>query len=113
MQQYPQAGLAEDAFAEVTRAFEDNFASGEEVGAAVCVYHRGRPVVDLWGGWADPDHTDPWRADTLAVLASPTKALVTAAFLHLWEKQGLDLDESVAVHWPEFATHGKATVTPA
>lgn len=112
MQRHPQAGLTEDTFAEVKHAFEDNFASGEEVGAAVCVYHQGRPVVDLWGGWADPDQTDPWRADTLAVLASPTKALVTAAFLHLWEEQGLDLDEPVAAHWPEFAAHGKATITP-
>ncbi|MEU9164287.1 serine hydrolase domain-containing protein [Streptomyces sp. NPDC048424] len=112
MQRYPQAGRAEDAFTDVVRAFEENFASGEEVGAAVCVYHRGRPVVDLWGGWADPERTDPWRADTLAVLASPTKALVTAAFLHLWEEQGLDLDEPVAAHWPEFAAHGKAAITP-
>ncbi|MEW2587029.1 serine hydrolase domain-containing protein [Streptomyces virginiae] len=112
MQQYPQAGLAEDAFADVARAFEENFAAGEEVGAAVCVYHRGRPVVDLWAGWSDPDRSDPWRAGTVGVLASPTKALVTAAFLHLWQEQGLDLDEPVAVHWPEFAANGKAAITP-
>ncbi|KJK50534.1 serine hydrolase domain-containing protein, partial [Streptomyces sp. NRRL F-4428] len=100
MQHHPLAGLAEDAFGEVARVFEENFTAGEELGAAVGVYHRGRPVVDLWGGWADPGRTDPWRADTLAVLASPTKALVTAAFLHLADRQRLDLDEPVAAHWP-------------
>ncbi|KOV01064.1 esterase [Streptomyces sp. XY533] len=104
--------MAEDAFADVARAFEENFAAGEEVGAAVCVYHRGRPVVDLWAGWSDPDRADPWRAGTVGVLASPTKALVTAAFLHLWQEQGLDLDEPVAAHWPEFAANGKAAITP-
>ncbi|NXY97066.1 beta-lactamase family protein [Streptomyces sp. BR123] len=104
--------FVDDAFAEVARAFEENFAAGAEVGAAVCVYHRGRPVVDLWAGWADPDRTDPWRAGTLGVLASPTKALVTAAFLHLAERDGLDLDEPVAEVWPEFAAHGKAGITP-
>ncbi|MGW2041466.1 serine hydrolase domain-containing protein [Streptomyces virginiae] len=112
MHEYPQAGLAADAFGEVAAVFEENFTAGEELGAAVGVYHRGRPVVDLWGGWADPARTDPWRSDTLAVLASPTKALVTAAYLHLVDRQRLDLDEPVAAHWPEFAANGKAAITP-
>ncbi|MFD0267530.1 serine hydrolase domain-containing protein [Streptomyces sp. NPDC127106] len=112
MQQYPQAGTVEDGFDEVGRVFAENFADGEELGAAVCVYYRGRAVVDVWGGWAGPERADPWRRDTLAVLASPTKALVTAAFLHLVEQEGLDLDEPVGVVWPEFGEHGKGSITP-
>ena len=41
-------------------------------GAAVCVYHRGECVVDLWGGHRDAEGT-PWSQDTMAPLfdASP------------------------------------------
>ncbi|BAL90287.1 putative carboxylesterase [Actinoplanes missouriensis 431] len=103
--------ITEPAFAGVRRAFDENFAAGDEVGAAVCVYHRGRPVVDLWDGHADAERTDPWRPDTLAVLASPTKALVTGALLHLAERGVVDLDAPIARYWPEFAAHGKDRVT--
>ncbi|MEU3950500.1 serine hydrolase domain-containing protein [Streptomyces sp. NPDC029526] len=112
MHDYPHAGTTDGAFAEVDRAFHHNFATGTEVGAAVCVYHRGRPVVDLWAGWADPDHHNPWTPDTLTVLASPTKALATTALLHLADRHPLDLDTPIAAHWPEFARHGKDGITP-
>ncbi len=92
-------------------AFRANFASGAEVGAAVCVYHQGKPVVDLWGGFADAAGTDPWRADTLGVLASPTKSLVTGAALRLVDRGVLDLDIPIARYWPEFGAHGKDRIT--
>lgn len=111
VQDFPWAGTVEPPFAEVGDAFLANFAAGAEVGAGVCVYHRGRPVVDLWGGFADEAATDPWRPDTLAVLASPTKALVTGAALLLVDRGVLDLDAPVAEHWPEFAAEGKAGIT--
>jgi len=41
-------------FERVRDAFAGNFERNGDVGAAVCVYHRGRKVVDLWGGLADP-----------------------------------------------------------
>ncbi|WP_053708050.1 serine hydrolase domain-containing protein [Streptomyces sp. NRRL B-3648] len=107
----PHDGSCDSAFAEVARVFRRHFADGEEIGAAVCVYHRGRPVVDLWGGFADPGRTDPWRASTLSVLASPTKALVTAAALLLVDRGVLELDRPIADHWPEFAAHGKEKIT--
>jgi CubicO group peptidase (beta-lactamase class C family) len=95
----------------VVRAFSENFDSGAEVGAGVCVYHRGRPVVDIWGGFADEARTDPWRPETLGILASPTKALVTGAALLLVDRGLLELDAPVAEYWPEFAAHGKAGIT--
>ncbi|MFJ4524563.1 serine hydrolase domain-containing protein [Streptomyces sp. NPDC088810] len=107
----PRGGWAADGFAGVAEAFEANFAAGAEVGAGVCVYHRGEPVVDLWGGFADEDRVDPWRPDTLGVLASPTKALVAVSALRLVDQGLLDLDAPVARYWPEFAAHGKAGIT--
>src|ERR1700678_1127444 len=46
-------GWTAPGFEEVRQAFEANFDRGSEVGAAFGAYHRGRKVVDLWGGIAD------------------------------------------------------------
>src|SRR5215813_1852650 len=97
-------------FAPVRDAFAENFASRGEVGAAVCVYHRGRPVVDLWGGIADPATGRPWRRDTLVLVYSMTKG-VSAVCAHLLVERGLlDLDAPVARYWPEFAAEGKGAI---
>ncbi|MGO9354815.1 MAG: serine hydrolase, partial [Mycobacterium sp.] len=46
--------------------------AGTDGGAAVAVYHRGRLVVDLWGGVRGLDRV-PWTRDTLAMCWSTTK----------------------------------------
>jgi CubicO group peptidase (beta-lactamase class C family) len=79
-------------------------------GAAVCVYHRGRKVVDLWAGVRDEDGR-PWRADTLAMSFSTTKGVVATALHVLADRGLLDYDDPVAKHWPEFAQNGKKHVT--
>ena len=38
----------------------------------VCVYHRGEPVIDMWGGHRTDDHF--WEPDTVAMCFSTTKA---------------------------------------
>ncbi len=108
---FPQAGTTEPSFTDVAQAFRLNFELGAEVGAGVCVYHRGRPVVDLWGGFANEAHTDPWRPDTMCILASPTKGLVAGAALLLVDRGLLDLDAPLAQHWPEFGAQGKEAIT--
>ncbi|SDO78404.1 Beta-lactamase [Actinacidiphila guanduensis] len=63
-------------------AFEANFRRGGDIGAAVCVYRDGRPVVDLWGGLADTGTGRPWEPDMLQLVHSATKGpLATAAHL--------------------------------
>jgi CubicO group peptidase (beta-lactamase class C family) len=97
-------------FEPVRDAFAANFAERGEVGAAVAVYHRGRPVVDLWGGVADPASGRRWRDDTLVLVYSMTKG-VSAACAHLLVERGrLDLEAPVARYWPEFAAQGKASI---
>ena len=79
-------------------------------GASVAVYHRGRLVVDLWGGVRGPDGA-PWTRDTLAMCWSTTKG-VTATCAHVLADRGeLDYDERVATYWPEFAQNGKGDIT--
>jgi CubicO group peptidase (beta-lactamase class C family) len=97
-------------FEPVREAFKANFARHGDIGAAVCVYRDGRPVVDLWGGVADPDSGRPWVRDTLQLVYSATKG-ATATAAHLLAQRGaLDLDAPVAEYWPEFAANGKAEI---
>lgn len=100
-------------FEPVRDAFAANFAAGTEVGAAFAVYHRGRPVVDLWGGVADVATGRPWQEDTVVLVFSTTKG-ATAACAHLLAARGqLDVEAPVARWWPEFAAAGKERVTVA
>ena len=79
-------------------------------GAAVCVYHRGRCVVDLWGGTRNRDG-DAWRSDTMAPSFSTTKG-VASTLVHIMVDRGLlDYDARVSKYWPEFARAGKARIT--
>src|SRR5215470_16881904 len=94
----------------VARALERQLRRGPRGGAAVCVYHHGEKVVDIWGGVKDAAGT-PWQADTMSVSFSTTKG-VTATALHMLVDRGLlDYDDPVAKYWPEFASAGKERVT--
>ncbi len=100
-------GECEARFERVKRAFADNFVGAGEVGAAVAVTLDGRPVVDLWGGYADSRRSRRWERDTLVNVYSTTKG-ITAICAHRLADQGkLDLDAAVAKYWPEFAQAGK------
>ncbi len=103
-------GDVEPGFEGVAEAFRTNFEEHGDVGAAVCVYHRGRPLVDLWGGLADREASRPWQRDTLQLVFSTTKG-IAATCIHLLVERGvLDLDTPVARYWPEFAASGKAEI---
>ncbi|MFJ8751101.1 serine hydrolase domain-containing protein [Streptomyces sp. NPDC102441] len=103
-------GHCDDRFAAVRDAFAANFAERDELGAAVTVLLDGRPVVDLWGGWADGERTRPWERDTVVNVWSTTKG-PTALCAHVLVDRGLlDLDAPVADYWPEFAAAGKESV---
>lgn len=104
------SGTSEPGYGRVAEAFA-RVVEPTLGGAAVAVYRDGRPVVDLWGGNADPVTGKPWVEDTTAVVFSCSKGLLTiATYLevgHGW----LDLDEPVVSSWPEYAAGGKAHTT--
>ena len=79
-------------------------------GASLAVYHRGRLVVDLWGG-VRTGGGDPWGRDTLAMCWSTTKGVVATCAHVLADRGQLDYDERVATYWPEFAQNGKGDIT--
>jgi CubicO group peptidase (beta-lactamase class C family) len=103
-------GHVHPEFWRVARALARQLRRSRRGGAAVCVYHRGDCVVDIWGGSTDAAGT-PWQADTMSVSFSTTKG-VTATALHILVDRGLlDYDDPVAKYWPEFAQAGKERIT--
>ena len=92
-------------------AFEQNFAQGKEVGAAVAAWVDGELVVNLWAGTADAAGTRPWRVDTLGTVLSGTKGLTSTCVHQLVERGELDLDAPIARYWPEFGQAGKEEIT--
>ena len=107
------AGTCDAKFTNVADAFRNNFSERREVGASVCVSYQGRPVVDLWGGIADPKTGRAWERDTVSIVFSCTKG-ATALCAHMLAEEGrLDLYEDVARLWPDFAQGGKEGTTTA
>jgi CubicO group peptidase (beta-lactamase class C family) len=109
-------GTVAPGFEAVRRAFAANFELDgpyREVGAAIAVYHRGRPVADLWGGVADRAGARPWARDTLINVWSATKGATATAVARLVDQGRLSYADKVSGVWPEFAAAGKAEITVA
>jgi len=104
-------GHCEPGFEAVKDQFRKNFTLDNEIGASVSMVHQGKTVVDLWAGIADKKSEQAWSKDTIATIFSGTKALSALVILRLVEQGQLTLDAPIANYWPEFATHGKSTIT--
>ena len=105
------SGHCDPSFERVREAFANNFARLGERGGAVALCLDGRPVVDLWGGWADVARTRPWTRETIVNVFSVSKALCAIAALRLVDRYALDLDQPVARYWPEFSGQSKHSVS--
>lgn len=102
-------GTYQAQFTSVRDALAESLA-GDDVGASAAVFVDGRPVVDIWGGYADAARTIPWERDTITNVWSITKTMTALCALILADRGDLDLDAPVATYWPEFAAAGKQGV---
>jgi CubicO group peptidase (beta-lactamase class C family) len=107
----PVHGTTDPAFASVAEVFQDLLTTGRETGAALAAFVDGRPVVDLWGGWADAGHTRPWTPDTLVTTFSVCKPIAALALLRRVADGTVDLDARVTRYWPEFGAGDKEDAT--
>lgn len=101
-------GTVAPGFEPVRAAFEAAFADKPDMGGALAIRHRGAAVVDLWGGTADERTREPWADDTLGVIFSCTKGLVSILAARLVQEGRLDYEALVTDYWPEFGAAGKA-----
>lgn len=107
----PIHGNCDQRFQGVRAAFDANFSERGEIGGAVCVMVGGEVVVDLVGGFADEEATQPWQHDSLVNAFSVGKGIATAVVAQLVGEAMLDADKAVSSYWPEFAAAGKQDVT--
>jgi len=107
----PATGSYSDGFQRVARTFAAHLAQGDEIGASLAVYHRGKRVVDLAGGLADVEARKPFQRDTRIVVFSVTKGFAAMALNMLSDRGKLDWEAPVATYWPEFAKNGKERIT--
>jgi CubicO group peptidase (beta-lactamase class C family) len=104
-------GYVAEGFEPVRDAFVQNFEKRGEIGAAVCAYYKGQKVVDLWGGYRDPQKKNPWEEHTMIIMFSTTKGMTAVAVAKEVSRGVLAYDEKVSRYWPEFAQNGKADIT--
>lgn len=100
-------GTAHGDLGPVVEAFVANFTEHGDVGAGVCVYRHGQPVLDLAGGWARVAERVPYHRDSLQLVFSATKGATACCALLLAQSGAVDLEAPVADIWPAFAAAGK------
>jgi CubicO group peptidase (beta-lactamase class C family) len=105
------SGASDPHFASVIKLFARLFPGRRFGGGALSVYIDGVPVADVWTGWSDRAGTQPWTADTGAMVFSATKGVTSTVIHRLADRRLLSYDEPVAEYWPEFAANGKGDIT--
>lgn len=102
-------GYVAPGFEKVRDAIAEREAPWGRCGGSVAAYVDGELVVDLWGGEARPAR--PWSENTLSPIASVTKSWAAVVIGKLFERGVVDWTTPICTWWPEFAQHGKETVT--
>ena len=104
-------GTVAPSCSRVRHVFADVLDEQPGTGASFAVWRDGEWLVDLWGGWADAAHTQPWTSDTLVMPYSVTKPFAAMCVLVLADRGLVDLDAPMQVYWP--ALRARATVRDA
>ena len=78
---------------------------------ALSIWKKGKPLLDLHGGFRDARREHPWTPDTLVLIWSATKGLGSACLLHALQEHDIAIEQRVAEFWPEFAQAGKDEIT--
>lgn len=104
-------GSADASFALAVRAFAALFPHPRLGGGALSVYLDGKPVVDVWTGFADRRGRRPWTADTAPMVFSATKGVASLVIHRLADRGLIDYDAPVSHYWREFGANGKADIT--
>ncbi|HEY2214442.1 MAG TPA: serine hydrolase domain-containing protein [Acidimicrobiales bacterium] len=102
-------GHVAPGFEKVRDAIDAREAPWGRCGGSIAAYVDGKLVVDLWGGEARPGQ--PWREETLSPVASVTKSWAAVVIGKLFEQGVVDWTTPICTWWPEFAEHGKESVT--
>ena len=106
------AGLDSGRLARLDALIERHIADGRYPGAQIAAARDGKSLKTATFGHArlDPDPVEA-SDDTLWLMFSQTKVIVTAALWQLVEAGELRFADRIADHIPEFAANGKDDIT--
>ena len=100
-------GYCDPKFQKVGDIFSDAITSGFETGAALAIEHKGKMIVNLWGGYQDANKTKTWEENTLINVFSVTKGVTATCISRLIDQGKLDPSKNVGDYWPEYSCNGK------
>lgn len=101
--------LVDSRFGTLADHFFHLFRDSRSGGGALAVYLHGKPVVDVWSGWATKSQR--WRHDTVALSFSTGKGVASTVLHRLAERGLIDYDTPICYYWPEFGEAGKVAIT--
>jgi len=104
-------GSVADGFEKIHSTFQQITSESPNSGSAISIWHKGKNVVNLWGGVTDRETKKPWTEDTSTVVFSCTKGLMSLALAQLFQAGKISYDNRVSQYWPEFASSGKERTT--
>ncbi|MCG7550217.1 serine hydrolase domain-containing protein [Pseudoalteromonas sp. Of7M-16] len=96
-------------YAPLYQAFLSNLSQYNETGAAICVFHKGQAVVNLFA--SNESQSPPWLADHRVSVMSCSKAMLAICIHKLAADNKIVLNAPICRYWPEFATNSKAHIT--
>ncbi|CAG9951684.1 unnamed protein product, partial [Clonostachys rosea f. rosea IK726] len=86
-------GHCDARFSKLRDLMQEFIASGQDIGASLCININGDNVVDLWGGYADVSTKKPWERDTVVNVFSTSKLVTNLAALMLISRGVLHPDD--------------------
>ena len=104
-------GLDPDRLERLYAMVEAHVAEGRYPGAQLAIARHGRLAAFRTFGQARVEPSTPASDQTLWLLYSQTKPVVSAAVWQLVDQGALSFADKVADHIPEFARHGKGLMT--
>ena len=107
-----EVGLDSERLARLDRLIEGHIGEGRYPGAQIAVARDGRLVKRVTYGRSKIDPgTVAANDDTLWLMFSQTKVIVTASLWQLVEAGALRFSDKISDHVPEFSANGKGGIT--
>ncbi len=103
-------GSVAPGFEPVKALFEHNLRTLAERSIQLCIYHKGKKVVDLWGS---PAKEGNFGSDSISNIFSSGKSLEAIALASLVSQGLLAYDKKISEYWPEFGAAGKGELKVA
>ena len=97
------SGYCDPAFAKIGDVFTEAIESEFELGASLAIEHKGKMVVDMFGGHKDIKRTKPWEENTIVNVFSVTKGVAATCIAKLIDEgKPVRMDELDKVFQDEF-----------